>query len=840
MKRLTQQNGFLLLTTFAALILLIILSAAIFAKSVHENTTMKRNLGKLSAKYYAEKGFECAYYEILRHGSQWQTHYLNAEQSPGDPLLLLNEDIVDPLDVKLSHIAEHDPAEGYKALNGRFLVKVYMDPVDHQLIILSRGTSEDGNYTYLLAAKVAAASLYEYFRFTPYKWAVSSTTYQASGAKMHTNDELLFQNNARFYEIAELSAGKHISYSHGAFVPPPGSPRYDAHGIDVSHETPTWEEIYWNRRPPFVSAQPLDRNQHYNRNDGSLAGGMQYKLYMYNDGSNPDYPAYNPEDPPAPTTNQIYVPCEGEFNNCYLPEANEVLAHGHPEHLINQKLYTVQNYYIYGEDADETVLHHQHAKIKPYIGDREGEDIQIPNMLNQQWDYDLFNLSSNGQWTPNGTVYYPNPQSGSVTVPTKALHSTEQKAAWESWLNDNSLYNILKDKNTGAEHITPIRINNRTYVDQAINHGMYIRTVNLSSGECAEHYGEDEIPVIQRGAEIICPEENGTYQYGGQAIAERYSFIDVRTVREEHMVKLDLEALGTVDAWPGNGIIYSEYNVGLDNAEILAEPLTTVSKENCYLFGNYNSDSEEAWKPSAVITAKHPYTFSETFIEQMERLRTEAPNGLPNFLNNPNTPYAADGYYTTLPCHEDQGGDGCTGGTGPEADYWDGDDNDATHWQHEMANTMTPEVTSDHEYYVSIVSYLGNPPILLEDWRNFERQMVGSFVTLEADNFRHRHPDNTWHYTNFRFCNDEEFAEAYPEAVAQHKCRGAERGGSWTYMKPHPDRNIFRYEDRYDITDPEKVPPGELPGYFESIRLTVPDSEHYFNHHAPELSPSAS
>ncbi|MFC1703375.1 hypothetical protein ACFL1E_01135 [Candidatus Omnitrophota bacterium] len=848
MKRLTQQNGFLLVATFAALILLTILSAAIFSKSVHETIVMRYNLDKLSAKYNAEMGYECAYYEILQHGQIWQTHNVITGQVP--PVLHYDE-TADPLDVTLSTIAEHRPSSphgAYEALNGTFSVKVYEDPIDEQLIILSRGISNNGDHTYLLASKVAAISLYEYFWFTPYRIHAGWTTYDANGGRMHTNDVFTIWDSVDIIDIRELSSAKHIMYGNEPFLPPAGSPRYDADGNDISATTPPWEDLLFWYRPDWRTELPITEPEyrHYNWVDGFTAGGER-GLFMLNDGSpvHPDYPVFNPSNPRAATTNQEYVPCMGSFSNCYIPQENALLA---PGNTPFPELYTIEDYYIYADGSKPlTELHTD-------INTDGGPIIQIPNMLDDPWDYNVYHQSWNGRPCGATKCHWPRLQDGKITTLSKSLHSVEQTDAWTTWLDENNLTGIIKDSLTEAHHISPLKINAQTYGNQAKDDGMYI--AEAGPLECTGA-GEPmlEINPTGGGSKIeICPDGNGDYTYKGVTIATTESFVDVNSwLKKDEVITLDLGKLGSggVNIWPDNGIIYSEFDVGLDNAEDLSGPLTTVGERNCYLFGNYNTGAK--WQPSAVISAQTTHTLSSTFLSEMQRLETDAPDGLPNLLHNPNLPYVVDDYSPSLDCDETQGGPGCIGSREPTADYWDGDGDFATSWQDEMAGTMTPGVTADHAYYVSIIGYSAYPPTVLEDWCPpstgcKQKLTVGAFVTLPDDNFKWAGwPNDKWpaiDKDHVRSCapgGPDAFATKYPTHAGVAKlCRGDGLLG-WPHdmasEDPWNNRNIYEYEDNYDTSDPSTLPPGELPGFFDSILLAVPDSDYYFNHHNEALTP---
>ncbi|MFC1703378.1 hypothetical protein ACFL1E_01150 [Candidatus Omnitrophota bacterium] len=823
MKQRSEKKGFLLIGVLIALVALTMLSTAIFSRSVQGNAMVKRNLRKLTAVYNAEMGYECAYYELTFHGSDWVTHLLDPERLPSDPYLLHNMADVQAgydLDVILQDVAEYDATAGtYQSKTGDFFVKVYQDPADDQFIILSRGISDNGNATYLLVNKVAAASLYSHFWFTPETIFPWWTTFQANGGKIHTNKNIIIADGNKFLDIAELSAAGHIAYHQQTFLPPPGAKRYDSDGNEVSG-APPWEEIIYWMRDPWQTPMNLDENQYFNKADG-VVSGMERGLYM----ENPDYD----NKVPAGEGNEMYVPCQGTeagtfANKCYLPQLNEELAAGHLKK--NSDLYKYIDYPIYGEELAVWEERRGFCRIKPL---NVAEEVVIPNLfegLENEWDWDLYHESSGGRWSPVGTVYYPNPDDPPVTIEVNTFHTVKQRAAWEFFRDTNNLLEVVKDKNSGAHHISPLKINAQTYFNKALALGMYI----APDKSCTDNALAIR-STTKSGTKIICP-KGGKYEFNGVEVAAIDTFIDVNSLLEKEVIKLDLEKINSsyANIWPENGLIYSEENIALTNASFLEDPLTTVSYKNAYLVGNYNSSG---YQPSAVISPERVYTLSENFFANTHAAEAAAPGGLPTTLNNPNYPYELNGYDPA----------------NPEEPYWDGDGDPNTDWQDEAPEaTRVPAVDQDYNYNVSIIGWAAYPPHVLERWcpdpegqqgSCYSRNVRGAFINLPEDNFDWQEaPNSSWpnlDWDKARTCAY--IDENYPGAP----CRASQYPG-WpspylTGILPVGDANSFEYEDTYDVTDPATLPPGELPGFFDTILLAVPDTEHAFTYHLPEYSP---
>ncbi len=793
MIRLRNKCGFLLVGSFATIIVLTILSAAIFAKSINEDLIARENYGDLSAKYNAEKGFECAYYELINHGTSWKTHYFDPEDT--DPTFLY--DYGTPLHVFLDTIAEHDGGTGeYKALNDKFFTKVYLDEGDGQFAILARGVSDTTDNSYLMAAKVSISTLYEYFWFSPYSMYMGWTTFLAEGGSIHTNGNLKFADSVVIQNINTLEAAQYISYNTYAYMPPEDV-AYDQYG-NVIGDAPSWNDILYWMRDPWWDPQNLNGEEYdyYHHHDGKVYGERS-GLFM-------DNPAFNGELPAGPG-NELYATCEGDFANCILPEGNCELATGHDPNLINEDLYMYSDYYIYG-DAAPGERYHRSVRINANGQPEE----RIPTRLSSSYDWDLFWRTSGGLWWGGTRYYYPNPVSP-VDIPANFTNTYEQLGAWQDWM-PTSLDGVILEHNTGAEHITPPRINSATYFNQAQSEGMYINNFEECSKEIAiqVHIEGQPEPLL------ICPEPDGDYvsPVSGKTIARNRSFHDTNSWQlKENIISLDVYRMKTDGIWPQNGVVYSDYDLALAKARSLLAPLTTVSRENIYLMGDYNvGEAGHDWQPSAIIAAKRAFTVSESFLDEMERIAGITEGGLPYTIHNPDYPYVED------------------------EDWHEG------HWEMLYEDEMAPVAGEDDngivEYYVSIVGYRAYPPAVLERWgeSGYTRKVVGSFINLENNNFEWKEFDegSSWpifDWNKSRKCTNPEFTSAFPGSP----CRSEGLAGwPWdmTSHGPSSSNNIFQYETRYT---PDVLPPGELPGYFASITIRLVDNDYNFSHHPAGL-----
>lgn len=745
------------MSAFFVIVIFAVLTTIIFSQSIHENTFVRKNIDRLKAKYNAEFGFQCMFYEAINGGSNWYTHEVDTVDADGDSdTTELNRNLTPPVIFSVSGCNIN--ADGnYNCSEGGFLGKLYYDPIDiGQIIILSRGTS--GQETYLLAAKVSVQSLYEYFWFTPVDMSLGWTTYQADGGKMHSNGNIIFNSRADIQDVSEISTPNYFLYATRGFVPS------DANGLPInsafeSNGSPvqlpngkTWDNVFYYLRDPWQTPNSSDIGAYpyYHNLDGYVYGdniGLKMR------------------------SGESYVDCT-DFNSCI------------PADDFGLNFPTPSDSSVYTGDAI--------SKIKPYGSD---SPIQIPNRFDTSYPWDMYPYTRDGVVVDGqGPFYYPNPKNrdeGKANV--KFMYTAYQADDWKTWRTNNGLEGVMNEATTDGDHIEALKINSQTYLSQAQESGIYI---GQDDGELC---GQPKAYIRLNGNEVICEGQtkkgipNGEFKYNNKLIARKTTFTDVNSTQPKTVVRLFIDEMQNQDAVPINGIIYANSNVALENAETLPDiGLTTVSSENIYLKGNYNTD-EANWQPSAVIAAKYVYTLSHDF---------NYPSTLPDTYHNPNYPYKPDNNY------DDEGHD----------------------WYADHQSNMAHLVDENTTYYVSIVGYKAYPPKVLERWCEAgackTRTVVGAFVNLEDDNFEwNGYPDEAWPTFDLdkQRCSSEGFnpgrnCSQYP-------------GWAWdmtSFAPTNNANNIFKFETRYT---PTNLPPGELSGYSANAMLEITDNDFNFTHH---------
>lgn len=815
MRRIKQEKGFLLLSTFLVIIVFAILTAVIFSQAINENLFVKKHIERLKARYNAEFGYQCLVTELLNNGSSWATHTVGL----GNLLYRIG---TGP-NVTLSNYCAIDVNTGeYKSLNGEFIAKLYKDPQDStQSIMLSRGIN--GNYSYLLAAKISSNSLYDYFNFSPENMSLGWTTYLANGGKMHTNKNIILGNEANIQQIRELSAAGYLNYYAEAFIPT-GNSAFDIHGNSTYLPgSNTWDGentgVFYYLRWPWIKPTGSTESNHlgytgyYHNQDGLVAGDLA-GLYMVNPNRNRDID--------LSSSNPMYVSCGSAagstFANCILSDETNYLD-GIPT-WPNPALYNLKDYYIYGYGTIQSGYTYYEmvdaiTKIQPYSTGGDQKTIQIPNRLGNAYWWDEYWKTRNGVTINNTPYYYPAPDPNPDNpIKDEAhgykwfsfLNTQEQSAMWQNWLSSGApaiLNGVIKEHNTGGEYISPLHITPETYVNSAKSYGIYI-----GQGVCDGH---SEVVMQINGANPICPDLNGKFIVDGKTIAKKYWFMNTNSAVVNNVLRLDIDEMnkpGTITT-PGNGIIYADYNLLLENAKKVCSGssslcntgLTTVSSQNIYLKGDYNITN---WIPSSAISAQYIYTLSDNF---------DFPQTLDYTIHNPNYPNVSDS--------------AC------------GADCNSPGWYANKQGQMPPIATTT-TYNVSMIGNYGSSPQVLERWCGSDtsewspcitKTITGAFVNLPAGNFasfsgsildsakaRCKNADNSCSYNG--------------------GCRDCASFPGWSYdmtsYAPDSANKIFQYETRYYTGG--KLPPGEMYGYYATAMLEIPYTDSNFSHHYAPLN----
>ncbi len=798
MCKLKQEKGFLLISAFMVVVFLAILSAAIFSQSISENTLICNLLARLQAKYNAELGFNCVAYELINGGSDWVTQVSDA----ATPYTLHKNPLA--LTLALSDSNErlennNDPETSfnsgiYQSKAGDFQVKIYKDPIlgqEDQFIVLSRGIS--ANTTYLLAAKISSSSLYENFIFSPDTMQLDYMTFSAKGGKMHANKDIILTEGANILDVAELSTPEAIKFTISSETPLASSCLPAGPGLC------NWHGYFYTRYPPYRPLNSIGTSENMYASELHARGERQ-GLYMQN--------------PTWPASGSKYTLCTN------------------PANCIHSTSTIAENFYIYNAaDSYLTngVFTGLYSNLMPNIKacqppcvpgpTNPNPTIQIPSRLSQAYTWDKhYDTSSTDPANQRGGVWYDGQWQYSgppENISVNYFNSAMQPSAFRSWLDaNNSLRGVMKDRNTGGETISPVKINAETYFNKAQTDGIYIYRDLDNDFKLTMQINGGAPP---NGATVV-EDAAGVFNFEGAKIARKDYFIDYWSTNTKNIIKLDIEKMRKhAQTSPSNGIIYAEYDVALTNAEKIFEDtpanpgggLTTVTNQNCYLVGNYNT---EDYQPSAVISAKDIYTLSKDF---------KFPHSLPYTTHNPNYPFTQEDNPPSNPPNP----------------Y------NETAWQASAVNQnrMPNRVSEDTTYYVSMVGYRGlKKGRLLERWKDNSGQLrartiVGAFVGLEKDNFQwpeyEQDPNEGWPIFDENHIRCGTGAGFLYMGTPGRDCAtfaGWPTEDLWT---TYPNPAIVQFESRYNTSDATTLPPGGLPGYYVNVMLEIPDTNDNFTHH---------
>jgi len=608
-KIIRSNRGFLLITSYMVLIVLIILGSAFFARSISENNLAKIAKNTIVARYAAEKGFACAFYEI-KHHPNWITHEISDANTlepastgfPAVSLLALNK--FNPATYCYEEVYAYFPSGVNMPLSGpvptSFQVKTYADPADSNVIIvLVKGFARDsaGNITAerLFTTKVSRPTLYDYFIFTPDDYWVHRHNFNAQGGRIQVNGDVIFGEYAQLTlgDGGQLNAGGNFKY----YVRPSVDLRDPANaGCNTGGACSKW----YLRSPWYVAntsqsqfISPIDY-RYFNEPDGHVSGD-RYGVYHSVKTTAQDYPPY--EILSRTPDNLLRANPSSPWFNV-------------PDSAVKPNIYSCAN----GINCNPPNYLFYDSQISI-------DNTTIPNRLGgEPGDHYLWDVYA-GEVTQQG-----NPNAIIVNYTNSAQ---QPSSTWDSLgLTGKLNHNVAKAK--------AVKPNIQKYLTAAKNGGLYIyidRADNKLKAIVTLSSGYRQTFVESGGVITFTYYNEPTY-----TLIERKTIYNAQSGLANDVAVVNIDQMKAAHNFlPGNGIIYSQVDVGLKNADdISGYPLTTVSEGNILIGGPYNTTDE----PSAAIGNKKIYTVSNGYFDN-------APQTAPATLHNIEYPYTADpaGYY---------------------------------------------------------------------------------------------------------------------------------------------------------------------------------------------------
>lgn len=813
---------FLSMIAYPVFILILGLSIAAFLDSTNNSRQVRITSSSLQAQYYAFKGMEYAFCEIKKSSysdrSPFITHTVNSQTNE-----LL--DAADPTTLMPNTRINADGCYELASGNNKFEVKVYKK--GDATYILSKGSS--GNSTRLLVNKITGTSLFEYFSFFPGNTAFGWQTLDAKGGKIRTNGDITFYNGSKLLNLSELSSYGKMQLAYYPSV--------------LSGEESTWFSSRWPYVKPNQSAtppiQPYGPKDFVNKYDGHYTGQLS-GLYTKNMLSSAFVPwnTTTPTKPIYPWGPGPDATWDTTSDNSYIYEQANV------------------NCLVGNTCANGSTNNQNYYSDHPQIN-----GVYIPGRIPNAQSYTTYKYS--GHTSP-----------GDPTIPVTLTNSEQQAASWQSFINSfpstidpnaktvTGLKDIVKaGPSNGAQYVPPPSVDVQDLISQARDSGKGM-AINFNTNS-----GQIEV-TINSNSPMTFAATNGTSftqtcGNGGRAVTlfTHRKFINNDSGLPNEAVEVNVDGLRECEAaaqsagqWlPQNGLVYSNYNLALANANQLpTNGLTPIVSGNLILKGQYNYPSSGdpvgnpgtwIWQPSTAVVSNYVYLASDGF---------SYPSTLPVTQRHKEYPNSESHGMSTLPAGI---------GTGATKDYVSG-----YNWVSIYDNQMASKVTTGasggagnrYYYNISLIGtyapfprylerwgYYTSPgtafvPPVQNSWVEYKAVVIGNFIQLTDDQFP---PVGNLDSPNYRYCDQAgnypasqrilstDINGTIPFSSLNYPCRNS--AGSTPDLLVYFTNEEKRYEPNYSANHVR--PPGDFGELSSSIVLELPFSPTYWNFHNSAL-----
>jgi len=646
--KLSNNKGMALLLSLAVLLFLSVISSALFIRGFSEQRTSLREKAGVQAYYSAEEGIDYAYGELAQADFEWYTHEWSGNTLQTKNLTSSNSKLGGNFS---------GPSGTYTVTGHYFHVAVYPElnssgTATGKIIVHSQGTDSRGIATRTIESRFNKQALFSYFYFFPESRTFGAATYDGAGyGKIHCNGSILFSGSPKFTNMKELSAAGTTTNKNGYFGL--NNSQYTA---PVSYDGSNKDGIsamIRNSAPPYNYYAPGDLNNTlYKFGSGANASidGLTLPVTLSNDWSWDKYSG-DPVSGEKAVEFQIdnnalsWLVCNKNNPNSFLT-ADEYAAF-----QTTTDLNTFWNSWKTSHGYTDASLRTGDVARQYWLG--LGVN---PSTVNQEWWDDLT---------------YGTDRSSGENIDVSYLNTKEQADAWAAWLAAQSavtitksdtgetetlsLSDILKDQSNGAEYLTPIGLDNDSYLKKAEDGGLaltkgfsdeYLQWANtveniiLSNGETVTYAYQDDswstftdwwdnnedadwdliIECYEKldaaGAEASDTMPDSEYGWNDTVTALEdagiVSFTEiVNPVRQAYtgkskVLEIDVAALRDyvsdknfngviyVDDVDSSDIDYYDFSVLLKNAGVLPEEgLTVVTKHNIYVAGSFNLDQRD-------------------------------------------------------------------------------------------------------------------------------------------------------------------------------------------------------------------------------------------------------
>lgn len=572
MIKLRENRGVLLISTFAVAAVISVISGAYLASSLAQNQSVQRQKDSMQAFYAAEAGIEYAFIESQNRGWMWATHQAETDtdnDGDTDPNELLPRQAGVPIPtLDRTAIINTQDCPGCYEINlpsgQRIQVKAYADPArPDETLVLSRNTTDSASR--IIKYRINRRSLYQYFLYYPGDTILRDMQLDGKdtgGIYVNGNIGL---GHSTFTRITELSTNKDgkIFLEYGHYNSP--------YELDISRG-----KMDGYAPLPYIGESASD--PHIYSRDNPYPWKM-WNWPPYNwppiDWRNVDY-HFRDE---AATINGVELPRDDLPSPWYWDKyASPASADEKPVQFVDKD----------GKVPSEDYWDKLRDQV--FNGTEYGYCNRDTTCLNNYFDEDFW---------PDKTY-----RRGIGKVEVNYLDTDKQAKDWVNWLSStgggHSLSSIVHEKSTGGYNIAPLNIQ-LNYTDLAQKNGIYINQ---------EWPGRFEVWVNGKITNRLPEWITDTTRF--------YNTVRPKIDNSDYPVKervLELD-IAKMESPPNNGIIYiANQNLRLINGSKLPRDLTIVSPYNIYIKGNYNYDPEtqDAWKPAAVISNSYVYLLSDDF-----------------------------------------------------------------------------------------------------------------------------------------------------------------------------------------------------------------------------------
>ncbi|RKY34406.1 MAG: hypothetical protein DRP78_06595 [Candidatus Omnitrophota bacterium] len=668
-----EKKGTILFSTCVVILVIVGVMIGFFTIVSKENVFIAKQNDRLKAFNFAEKGIAYAYNECYHLAWQWYTHKWNKKKNKLLPLAA--DDVAYHQTVRPD--CKFDAQGFYVADNGEFMVKAYPNPKDSDdTVIVCKGIS--GLEEKVIVYHLARNRSHQFFYYSPYTLnlfdAVGNYA-QVNGGEIHSNGNIVLDNNIKLENISKMSTGK------------TGSVKY---AVEQQYAAPHLADILDGVIDGKAPIQPLDNPLPLYRNGLVVPPDPGPFGRFYSKGPNTRYwtwktLSYHFSGTPNGYRDQrgAFMNNEWHFSGSKMPEydlppGGKVPVSG----VVN--------------DSGKT-LNWQNFWIKPYKTDKNGNQIatkwiEIPSTLPQTWLWQkyiemdatdqpvTFYLAKDPAKTDVANTYWiinkandveqvslkAHPEAKSywdmfksneywTTQPWKAkekfignfnpemadgkyaddlsllggkekvehLNSYLQKKEWKKFLKASNLKKILCDGRTGGKNIYPPDFTS-SYKTLAKKDGIFIDLVGFD-GEFNDYNEWDTL--LKKSIQDAVVKLNAG---AGGNVAQEKSFINCWTDKRSRVLEIDLAKWKTKGSFPHNGVFYTKVPVRFINAEELPRSktdygFTVVGEENIYLKGDYNT---QKWTTSSIVCKKRVFTLSDDFNDPQD---APAPQMYPDY-----------------------------------------------------------------------------------------------------------------------------------------------------------------------------------------------------------------